>query len=115
MFGNGPATYPTDLPISEIKNVIATLRSGSVPDKKVLSKDIWLLAGYLLNRVIGEPVPNGVVGASLAGVTLPSTHDVLTALDNLVNSTAGDAALDLLPISVHQIIKWTFDILVELF
>lgn len=102
--------YPADLPILEIKNVISTLRSGIVPDKRVLSKDIWLLSGYLLNRIIGEPLPAGIVG-----IALPSTHDVLIALDNLVNSTDGIAALDLLPITIHQIIKWTFDILVELF
>lgn len=49
-------SYPTDLPVAEIKEVISIITGGQIATKsKELVRDLYVIEGYALGQIVGEP------------------------------------------------------------
>jgi len=52
-------SYPTDLPLVEIQNVVSIIRGGEVKEKfSDFAHDLWLVQGYAQGMIIGKPESN---------------------------------------------------------
>ena len=101
--------YPTDLPIDEIKSIIATIRSNSIVANRVeFAKSLWLLSGYATYISIGE-VPNALGSPPPVDLTNEQAAELLTQA----------IAMGALPSFVENIpwtalLKWAAQLLITL-
>lgn len=57
-------TYPDSLPLAEAQDVIKLLTGTSTkPDNKAIVRDLWVVTGYLLRVLVGEPAADGTASA----------------------------------------------------
>jgi hypothetical protein len=122
-----PILYPVDFPIDVVKDIVAALQSGGLRtlDRKTITKQIWLLEGYLLGKAVGDA---DVVGFSVLGheitlphidlskIAVPPAKVILPALEKILESPEGEHILvealgTKLPYAT--ILKWTIQLLLE--
>ena len=98
-------SYPNDLPLLEIKNVISIIRNKEVDAKKVeLAHDAWVIQGYAQGRFLGDP------GISLINSN-NSDSDPIAEMEKIIANLDG-ASIQYV-IDWSSIMKWVMQILLE--
>lgn len=46
--------YPIQIPLEELRNVIAMLTGNKAADRAVIAKSVWVVTGYVLKLTVGE-------------------------------------------------------------
>lgn len=94
--------YPTDLPLSDIQNVIRIVRTGAVKaEYKQLIASAYEVEGYLLGTFVGEPSPKLMAQAG-AGDLL-ECGKVLEAYKPQLGAEADATAID--PATIAMILQ----------
>lgn len=107
VFGASVLPYPTDLPLDEIRTVIAIVTSKAfVERKEELAKSLWIIVGYGLGKIVKDP---SVPGAPMA-LTL-SDEEALEVLKTLELSANPGATMGFqIP---EALIAWAVKLLLD--
>lgn len=92
--------YPTDVPLNEIKDVISTIAARSfTANAKPFAKDVWTIAGYALDKTVGETPVSFGSGAPLTDEEVAvELKKVLDCCEGKVVGGAGTTiALSMIP------------------
>jgi hypothetical protein len=92
------AAYPTELPIFELRAVLATINSGDIMGQKAeFFKNLWWVQGYGQKLMLGEQTQ--MVSASAAPFGLPpgapeiaSNQDAAGVIQKIIDNSDGASA-----------------------
>lgn len=71
--------YPTELPFLEIKNVLVTIRSGTITEQRAeFAQSLWVIQGYAQSKILGS-------GKSPISSQAAEDEDPVALLEKLVN------------------------------
>lgn len=87
--------YPDSLPLTEMQTVLKLLMGSEKPEPKALVHDVWVVSGYLLKLVVGDPgsataqalseLPD-VSGIKLSDVEAAAMLQILMSSDETVSA-----------------------------
>lgn len=107
--------YPTELPLDEIKDVIATIRTSTYStNSRQFAKSVWTLAGFALLRIEGEIQP--IFGSTSTSLSNEQAADELERLVTTASEQPGGqlVASALPPLPWKRIASWALQILLGL-
>lgn len=105
---NCSVPYPKDLPIEEIKNLIAAIRNPTAADKACAVHCGWVVLGYGLSQVL----PHDCIPVMFHGAQEVGEYKVAAALEAAIQVKAGeDTAVKIpweiiLPILFDLVRQW---------
>lgn len=115
--GSSSIPYPTQLPIAEIEEVIATIRAGDIKTSGAqFAKAIWTIAGFALLNIAGE-VQSSLKAVGASGTRSLSNEEACNKLEQLLNAhkeSGGNVAQALPPINWKALASWALQILATL-
>lgn len=98
--------YPREFPITEIRNVVSAVRSGTVKDNlSDFAHDLWVLQGYAQYSIIGEG------GPTLSIQSAPEDVCAVEELEKLADSEGSISAQSAIPWEL--ILQWALKKLLE--
>lgn len=115
--------YPTDVPLDEIKHLVELIRGGDLVNNKAeFAKDAWIVQGFVLVTVLGEPSVGPFVGSSalVTTKTLPalvsSDADAIAVLEAIGDPVPEgvSTALPIPPELLSALAMWLIQKLLDL-
>lgn len=105
--------YPTDLPLAEIKNIVAIVRAGEIAAKKAdFAHDVWIVQGYAQSRILGDPSIS-----LISSQASKDCEDPVALLEKIVassNTVSAQGLKDVLSnVDWATILQWAVKILLD--
>lgn len=104
--------YPTQLPVDEIRTVIATIRSGNLSGDIVnFAKAVWEIEGYALAQTVGEmPATFGAMAST--GHSSLTNEEAANELERIVQSAEQpEGTMQALNINWKKLASWAVQLL----
>lgn len=120
--------YPVDFPLAQALEIVSIVRQKKVKERMpVFAYDLWLLQGYTMRTVIGDPlappkipaIPTATPNGGDAGVLIPdftlfSATDPVATLEKLCDQYQNNAITAQTAVPWLMLLNWALDELSKL-
>ena len=109
--GDIMTSYPSDLPLSEIKDIITIIRAGEISAKKAeFVHSLWVVQGYAQSCIVGSPTVVTIQAGEEDPVTLLEKA-ITTAENNQLTAQGFKEILSKIDWAI--VLQWVVKLLID--